>query len=391
MKMNLARGVRLALVLCLPLVSACEHDIVEIENLNYATAIGVDYKDDQYYVYIQTLGLSSLAKSEGDQKTPPEAYVSETSGKSFVDAFFKAYYTAQEKILWAHVTSIVFSEAALEKGLGGVFDGLTRYYEFRPTPWIFGTKDSIRDILSTHGFFSQNSIKTILHNPNSTYEQSSTIRPIRLNQFAREFFDPGCTTYIPSLTINKKQWKKNNKKEEKVEIDGAFFLHGQEYKRYFPFKKIKGLRWVFPETVRASILIPYDENPEFIAVLKSQRVRIRSERHGDEIRFTLIYSAKGNVANRMKNTVGSVFEMEKLVSEWVIAEVRQLYELGVEYDIDFLNLEHELYRKYNRQWKEMIAKGHESFLRDNRLKSIQANINLEHSGSSNNRKITIQE
>lgn len=364
---------------------------MEVENQNYATAIGVDYRDDQYHIYIQMLGLSSVAKTEGGQKPSPEAYVSETNGKTFIDAFFKAYYTAQERFLWAHVTSIIFSEAALKKGMGGVFDGLTRYSEFRPTPWVFGTKDSIRDILSTHDFFSQNSIKTILHNPTSTYEQSSTIRPLRLNQFAREFFDPGCTTYIPSLTINKKQWKKNNKKEEKLAINGAFFLHGEKYKGFFPYEKIRGLRWVVPETLRASILLPHDETPEFIAVVQNQRVRIRPERYGDDILFIVHYKANGNIGNRMKNESANIFEMEALVRQGIIAEIRQLYQLGVEHNIDFLNLEHELYRRDHHEWKKVVARDHAQFLREDRLASIQAHINLEHSGSFNRRKITIKE
>ncbi|MEW9052399.1 MAG: hypothetical protein AB2392_14665 [Neobacillus sp.] len=75
---------------CLLLVTACDHDIGEIENQNFATAIGVDYRDGKYFVYIQMLGLSSVAKSEGGNKEPPEIYVSETSGATFIDAFFKA-------------------------------------------------------------------------------------------------------------------------------------------------------------------------------------------------------------------------------------------------------------------------------------------------------------
>ncbi|WP_026021702.1 Ger(x)C family spore germination protein [Bacillus timonensis] len=282
------------LMLCLLLVTACENDIGEIENQNFATAIGVDYRDGKYYVAIQMIGLTSVAKREGGDKGPTEVYVSETSGKTFIDAFFKAYHTAQERILWAHVTAIVLSESALEEGLGSIFDGLTRYYEFRPTPWIFGTKNSILDILSTTGFFNQSSLNTILHSPKSSYEQSSTIRPVKLNQFAREFFDPGRTTYIPSLTIDDNQWKKNKKNEAKLAIDGAFFLDNHQYKGYFPYENIKGLRWLTPETRRASLLLPSEEKPEFIAVLEDQMVKINPVKQGGNFHFTILYHAKGN-------------------------------------------------------------------------------------------------
>ncbi|MBM4764763.1 Ger(x)C family spore germination protein [Bacillus sp. B15-48] len=377
------------LFLCLSVVTACDHDIGEIENQNFATAIGVDYRDDEFHVYIQMLGLSSVAKNEGGEKPPAEVYVSETSGKTFIDAFFKAYFTAQERFLWAHVTAIVLSEAALEKGLDSVFDGLTRYYEFRPTPWIFGTKSSVSDILSTLGFFNQNSLNTILHSPESSYEQSSTIRPAKLNQFAREFFEPGRTTYIPSLTIDDKQWEKNKKNEAKLAIDGAFFLKNEKYKGYFPFEKLKGMRWLTPETVRASLLLPTEKDPEFLVVLEDQMVKINPEKQDGQFHFNVLYLANGIVSNRMKNNTIDVDTMEDFVKKGIISEVRQLYQLGLEYEIDFLNLEHQLYRKYHGEWKKL--KDQDSPLREDSIKSIKAHITLEHSGSFKNRKITIKE
>lgn len=376
-------------VLCLLIVTACETDIGEIENQNFATALGVDYRDGKYYVYIQLLGLSSVAKSEGGEKASPDVYVSETSGATFIDAFFKAYDTAQERILWANVTAIVLSENVLQKGLGSVFDGLTRYYEFRPTPWIFGTKSSIIDILSTNGFFNQSSLDTILHSPESSYEQSSTIKPVKLNQFAREFFDPGCTTYIPSLTVDETQWKINKKTEPKLAIDGAFFLNNQKYKGYFPYDQLKGLRWLTPETKRASILLPNEKNPEFLTVLEDQMVKIHPEKHGESFRYTILYLANGVVSNRIKNTMINVDAMEEFVKEGIISEVRQLYQLGLENDIDFLNLEHQLYRKYHSDWKKL--KDRDIFIREDSIKSIEAHITLEHSGSFKNRKISIKE
>ncbi|MEH7178092.1 Ger(x)C family spore germination protein [Neobacillus vireti] len=377
------------LVLCLLFVTACENDIGEIENQNFATAIGVDYRDGEYYVYIQMIGLSSVAKSEGGYKAPPEVYVSETRGKTFIDGFFKAYYTAQERFLWANVTAIVLSENVLKKGLGSVFDGLTRYYEFRPTPWIFGTKASMVDILSTTGFFNQTSLNTILHSPESSYEQSSTINPVKLNQFAREFFEPGRTTYIPSLTINDTQWKNNKKNEAKLAIDGAFFLSNQKYKGYFPYKNLKGMRWLTPKTKRASILLPNKNNPAFLTVLEDQLVKIYPEKLDENFRFTILYIANGIVSNRMKNNTINVDAMEEFVKKGILSEVRQLYQLGLSHDIDFLNLEHQLYRKYQSDWKKL--KDQDTLLREDSIKSIEVHITLEHSGSFKNRKITIKE
>ena len=86
------------------------------------------------------LGLSSVAKNESGKKAPVEVYVSETKGKTFIDGFFKAYYTSQERFIWAHVTAIVLSENVLKTGVSNVFDGLTRYYEFQSNSMDFWDK-----------------------------------------------------------------------------------------------------------------------------------------------------------------------------------------------------------------------------------------------------------
>ncbi|MGD6842489.1 Ger(x)C family spore germination protein [Bacillus infantis] len=379
----------IALMAIILLFSATACDIAEIENQNFATALGVDYQDGKYHLYIQMLGLGSVAKSEGGEKAPPEVYVSESSGETFIDAFFKAYGTAQERFLWAHVTAIVLSEAALEKGLDSVFDGLTRYYEFRPTPWIFGTKEPLIDILSTGGFFNQTSLNTILHSPESTYKQNSTIRPIKLNQFAREFFEPACTSYVPSLTIVQTQWKKNKKNEPKLAFNGAFFLADQKYKGYYSYDQIRGIRWLTPETLRAPLLLPNEKKPEFLAVLEDQSIKVQTEKQGESFRFTIFYYANGIISNRIRNNIINPDSMEEYTKKGVIKEIRQLYQLGIEHDIDFLNLEHQLYRHYHSDWKKL--KDQQNLLTEDSLKAIEAYITLEHSGSFKNRKITIKE
>lgn len=48
--------------------------------------------------------------------------------------------------------------------------------------------------------------------------------------------------------------------------------------------------------------------------------------------------------------------MEEYVKKGISSEVKQLYQLGLEQDIDFLNLEHRLYRKYHSDWKKLKNK-----------------------------------
>lgn len=172
-------------------------------------------------------------------------------------------------------------------------------------------------------------------------------------------------------------------------IDGAFFLGNKIYKGYFPYEKLKGIRWLTSETVRASLLLPSEKNPEFITVLEDQKVYIDPVEHNENFHFTIHYLANGIVSNRMKNNTINVEEMEEFVKKGIVAEVRQLYQLGLEHNIDFLNLEHQLYRKHHTDWKKLKNQG--SLLQEDSLRSIDVNITIEHSGSFKNRKIRIKE
>ncbi len=364
------------------LLTSCESDIKEIQNLNYATSIGVDFKDGKYHLFIQLIDLSSVASTEG-QDNPPQTFVSESTGTTFIDAFFEVYETGQEKFIWSHITSILLSEEVLTQGIENIFDGLTRYYEFRLTPWVFATKEPLKDVLTTIGFYDQSSLETILHNPERIHEQSSMIRPIKLHQFARETFEPGFTTYIPSITINNEHWKKGEKKEPKLALDGAFFLQNQHYKGFYTLEQLAGLRWVAPETIRASILVPGDDDAEFLVVVDHVSTDIILQEQQGNIGYQFIVNGEGNVANVIQG-IDNLKKMEEKTNNSIATQIQELFELGVENDTDFLNLEHILYREKNKSWKQ-VTNG--DFIQKDLLKDIKVDVKILHSGAFKNKQV----
>lgn len=67
----------------------------EVQNMNYATAVGIDYVDGQYTLYVQLLDFSTVAKLEGQQKAEqPPVWVGKGEGSSFTEAANDLYSTS---------------------------------------------------------------------------------------------------------------------------------------------------------------------------------------------------------------------------------------------------------------------------------------------------------
>ncbi|WP_226617635.1 Ger(x)C family spore germination protein [Cytobacillus firmus] len=377
MLLTLRKGLLMAVAFLILVSQTGCTDIKEMKDLNYATAIGVDYKDGKYHTYIQMVDLMKVAKTEGGDTSPAKMWVSEAEGETFNSAFFEVYNTAQARTIWAHVTAIVLSESALEQGFHEILDGLTRYHEFRLTPWVYGTKEPIKDILSTLGFFGQTTLDTILHAPESVFQQSSKLRPIQFFKLAKQIYEPAFTAYVPSLSINASQWEENKKKEPKLALNGAFFIKNKNFKGFYPYDVLKGIRWVIPKMERIQVLVPNEDDPEFLPVFDDPKAMYRA-RDG---RIDIEVEAKGYITNRDNNKTTNLKQMEELTEAAIKNEIQKLFDLGIKENTDFLNLEHTLYRDNWQEWKK------NKHLTQDSLKSIIVDVEIIHSGGSKNRLI----
>ena len=389
MKRLLNKILYISLCIFLVTLSGCG-DIKELQYLNYATAIGVDYRDGKYYSYIQLIGLDTIAKSEGAVSEKATMWVSEAVADTFNDAFFDVYKTSQERIIWSHVTAIVLSEDAIKEGFHNFFDGLTRYYEFRLTPWVFGTKEPIKEVLSTYGFYGKSSLETILHQPMRTYKQSSNILPIKLHQFAREIYEPAETASIPSLKIDKKQWEKDQESDPKLYIDGAFFIQNKYYKGFHRMDQIKGIRWLTPETKRASMLIPGEQESEFLIVFNKPKSRIETISSEGTPQFNIYIQVTGYYVNRNRNKTVQLEDIEEQSKKAISNEIREMYILGIEKEVDFLNLQHYLFREDYLMWKR-LKKNSDLFINEDSLQNINIDLTIKHTGALKNQSINIDE
>lgn len=102
------------------LLTGC-YDNIELDDLAIITAVGIDYKDDNYYL---TYEILSDIKTEDN--TPLLSYTTSSSGKTISEAFVNTNYLVNKKAYFAHLKIIVLSEEIINNHFEKIIDYILR-------------------------------------------------------------------------------------------------------------------------------------------------------------------------------------------------------------------------------------------------------------------------
>ncbi|CAG7635944.1 hypothetical protein PAECIP111802_02198 [Paenibacillus allorhizosphaerae] len=368
------------MVMLLPLLltqAGC-WDMKSIQDMNYLTALGVDYKDGHFVVYAQMLDFANVAKQEGPKTTAPSSvWTGQVEGETVGEAFDELYKTSQQRVFWGHVTSIVFSESALKRGIGAGLDGLLRYNETRYTQWVYGTRVPIDQIFGTTPFFGMSPLASILSQPIENYRQRSYIRPMKLYKFFVELREPGFTMLLPSLTIDKEVWKKDKRPDPKLSVDGVFALYDGKMTDWLEYDKLDGLRWLEDSTVRTPIILYMEGKPVGKISIVRPKSRIIPKAQNDKVRVSIQIECKAIVAEMLQNIDEATLKKE--IAKVIRSQIEHTFAEGKKDAVDVYQVEHTLYRDHFRAWSRLTMNNSKR-LQDYTLDSVEVAVDLAHTG-----------
>jgi Ger(x)C family germination protein len=352
-------------------------DAKEIQDINYISAIGVDYREGQYTVYLQILDFSHVAKGES-MKPSEEAsvWVGKGTGLTVNEAVNQLYETSQQRVFWGHVTAIVFSESVLKEGLLGIMDLTNRYREIRYTKWVYGTKEDIESVFSTTPFFKLSPLSSILHSPKDIYKQQSFIEPIQFHLFAARYNEPGSTVVLPCLSVDRRAWKESGEEHAMLKTDSAFLLRGKRVE-WIDEGSLRGIRWMNAESVRNSLTLRSDGKPLASVIAYSPKIDIDFEQSSGQFAFTATVHID-IILNSILETM-SEEEIERKTSEEIEREILETFRAGIERQSDVFSLGNVVYKKkpsvYHQYWDSETLP-----IRSSSLKKIDVKVNLKNSG-----------
>lgn len=353
-------------------------DIKQLNQLTYVSALGVDYVNNEFVLYVQVLDFTTIGKSEQGSSgvEGPNIWIGKGKGTTFAMAWNDLYNSTQQKTLFGQISSIVYKESALGKiQVEESLDTFERFVDARLTPWIYTTKETIDKIFAIEPMLPNSPIMTLLHLPNGNYEQHSLISPMKLVEFAALINEPSASIIVPTLGLDDQLWKKDDKNMPMMNVNGAFLFYKAKKPQWLSKKDLLGLRWVDQNTERTPLTLN-EKNGKIKALLPIENpiIKIHSKVSKTGVpKFDMNIKVKATVTQL--NSQVSNKELKNEVKKKIKKEIRTTYLKGISQKVDVFHLEENLYRNNYTSWK-LTNKENKFPLTSKSLGTININVTL---------------
>ncbi|WP_256758042.1 Ger(x)C family spore germination protein [Cohnella sp. WQ 127256] len=352
----------------------------DIQNLDYATAIGIDYdfEKGEYITHVQVLNFSNVGRSENvEVGKPVPIWIGKGQGQTIAESLSSIYATSQMRIFWGHVKSIVFTENLLKEKVEEAYNAVHRFGDVRYNILIYGTKEKLSDIFVQKSIFNLSPLDTIMFSPEQIYAQRSSIVPIPGFKFIAQLREPGEPAMLPSLTINDTVWKEDKKSKPLLQINGAFFFAGTKMAAWLSEEELAGSRWTQKALKRSLINIPSEGKPSASLVLIKPHYKVKSGVESGKAWFDIHLKLDATLDELNENK--SIRTIEEQAAEVVRKEIRSSFKKGLDKKVDVLRLEETLYRTHPKQWHE-LHRNQTFILKQESLRHINVKVHLINTG-----------
>lgn len=347
----------------------------EVQSINFITTLGVDYRDKQFIAYAQVVDFANIAKQEGpNQVNEGTIWVGEGKGKTLMLAIYDLYRTSQQRTMWTHVKAIVLSENILNQKLEETLDVILHSGELRYTPWMYGTSEDLKTLLTASSLLNQSVQSIELFEPVSLYRQSSQYEPIRIHFFLDGFREPASTVLLPSVATNVEAWnQESNKKPRMTYFDGLYLISKKKNTGKVSGQEADGARYV---SYRKMQQYPLDLDPELksshvmlVRDAKSNISAVTKDNH--TVTFNITVNAEATVLE--DEQLASDVQLKKETERRMVEKIRYTFEQTKEKKMDIYSLEEHLYRRHLDLWKT-VSKDKEHPIDNYELGEVKVNI-----------------
>lgn len=347
---KVVKTLKVSIILCAMLITGGCWDEVNLQDVSYISAIGVDYVDKHFVVYAQMISFGVIAKQEGAPPPGSPIWVGKHEGDTNLAAIFNLMDSSQYKLSLNHLKSVVIHERAFSE-IQQIIDSLNRLSSTRFNSLVFGTKTDINELFTMDMLFNKTPLTTPLYAPHIENNQNSYVVPMTLQMLVRGALEPAMTIKLPSLSLLPDDWENNKKKLKFLTIDGAFLFNEKKPAGFVAKEKSKGLIWTSEGFKRSLVPIRVDDKRGSV-VIDSAKSNVKVNWENNKPKFVL----KTNLVGHLIEASNEFTDQELIsnVENVVKAQMEDTFAKGLAMNADLYDLEHELYRYHNKAWKRLV-------------------------------------
>ncbi|WP_054027743.1 Ger(x)C family spore germination protein [Bacillus sp. FJAT-28004] len=375
--MYIFRAISLLLCSSILILNGCT-GTPEIQNMAYATAIGIDFKDGKWIAYAQILNFSNISHSE--QVTlgqPVPVWVGKGEGETVALALTDISRTAQLQVFWGHVKAVVMTEAVLKKSVTDVYSAINRYREVRYNILIYGTKREIPDILVQKSILNLSPLETIMFTATQMSSPISVILPVTVNRVIADLNEPGEPAMIPSIDLDTNDWMEDKQAKPMFALSGGYFFKQNKMIGWMSVRDLQGIRWAEKGLKRIPLKVSAHGSPAAVIEFSSPKMRISPVKVNGETRFNLEVEANGYVIELMQDV--TMNHLKDRAADAIRKEITSTYRKAIKQNIDPFHLRESLYRSSPLEFRRLSGSD-AFFLKNDSLGEIKININLLNTG-----------
>ncbi|MFM9533689.1 Ger(x)C family spore germination protein [Lysinibacillus sp. IITD104] len=348
----------LFLILSSTLLLAGCWDVTEPQRMYYINAVGVDFEDDKYKVYLQIINFADVARSQQSGGDVEPAEVGYAEGKTIEEAIYKLYRSSDQEIFWGHMRYLIFSERAMENERSiPVIDTFIRFRETRYHIWVYCTKDPINDLMLVTPILRNSMTASKLSNPLSTNKQLSFVQPINLRELIIGLNEPSHEVSIPYVKIMK-NWENDKEQTEETSFSGIGILSKDGVKGFITDSSTRGNQWMNDKTSRGEVTIKIEGGERDYLTIDLDHLNLEVKpivNKNNQVQFEVDIKIQG-ILNGFKGKI-TTDEVRKNIAQQIEKEIKETYQEGLKLDADVYRLSEYLYRSNVKVWKKIEHNG----------------------------------
>ncbi len=322
----------------------------EIEGETYVTAIGVDYNEGKFKVYVQGLNFGNIAKQEGAAMEQQPILIGEAEGDNISAAIGLLEQMTALPLNYGHIHTIILSKRVMEEKMADVIDHVSHSSLLRYTFYLFGTEENLKSLMQTQSFFNYPQLYSIIHRPKKIIQYNYVLPILMYNQFISRYDRPVGTVLVPSLTIDKNHFSEKKEKSIPV-INGEYLFSGKQYKGWLSKKDLSGIRW-FHSGIQGITLRIGTEN--IVVRVKDPKTKIKVLK-GKNPSYEIVVKADAVLSLNSKNQ--TIKEVENELNKRIKKDIVNTIRKGQLLETDVLNISEKSYKYYLNRWNIDTIRG----------------------------------